>query len=339
MALLVKPDIPMNQINNVLQGYKEMKILFAAIELNIFSVLTKEITFNEAAKKLKLNPRNMEFFLNALVAMEFIKKRDGLYQNGEYAKIYLVKGSDLYLGDYFLFREEFTGIKNLKHNLLNGPDLNTLVENKGKNVFNFAKLAELSANEQRSGRANIISENITKLFRDRKFNKMIDLGGGSGVVALAIAEKNPKTECFIFEIEEVAVATDKTINVYAKDNRPKVLRGDYTTDNIGNGYDLVLAVASIQFAKEHFASVLKKIHSSLNENGLFISICKETTDEKTKPKDLVLGWLGSHMEGLNVLPEEGELKKEILKYGFEFVELSSGMGISKEMNIFKRSSS
>ncbi|MDC7127018.1 MAG: methyltransferase dimerization domain-containing protein [Spirochaetales bacterium] len=334
MSLLVKPDVPMDRLKEILNGYKEMKLLFTAIELDVFSALTEEITAAGCAEKLNLNARNMEYFLNALAAMELLAKKDGKYKNTELSNAYLVKDADLYMGEYFLFREEFTGIGDVKACLKDGPEASVVKDNRGRDVFDFAHLAELSVNEQRMGRAEQTSEAITSIFKDRKFDKMVDIGGGSGVIALAIAEKNPETECYVFDSKEVIEAATKIIGQYDGENRVKTISGDYVTDDIGSGYDLILAIASIQFAKNNFETVLTKIHNSLNDDGLFISFCGATSCERTKPKDLVLGWLGSHLRGLDVLPEKGELCSEIEKYGFK---LAWQPGIPVGMEVFRKS--
>ena len=333
MSLLVKPNVSPDRLNNILVGYKEMKVLFTAIELDVFSVFSDDVSSCEAATSLNLNQRNMEYFLNALVAMDLLIKKNGKYKNTELSEIYLVKGSDLYMGDYFLFRESFTGLGDIENSLRDGPDLIVLKENKGRDVFDFARLAELSVNEQRIGRAETVSEIITGIFNSRKFDKMIDLGGGSGVIALAVAEKNPNTECIVFDTADVVEAAEKTIRRFGGSGKVKTCSGDYVSDDFGGGYDLVLAVASIQFAKGHFKLVLNKIYNSLNKNGLFISVCGATFNEKTKPKELIIGWLGSHLLGLGVLPERGELCREIKRAGFEFIDLQD---LPSGMEVFRK---
>ena len=328
----------MERLQEIANAWKETKILFTAIELDIFSALAVDgaAGYQRVAELAGLDAGNTELFLNALVSMGLIDKKNGLFRITELAETYLVKGSELYIGEYLIFRDRFTNIDNISDYMKSGPNADISRENKGLEVFDFARLAELSVAEQRAGRAEAVVNSIGRLFQHRNLNKMLDLGGGSGVIAMAMIEKNPRLDCTIFEAPDVAVIVKKNIEMYGAGNRPRVLSGNYLNDDIGSGYDVILAVASIQFAKGHFDSIFPKIHQALNDDGLFISICGETMEEKTQPRNLIIGWLGSHLKGLSVLPEKGSIRNEVCKYGFEYLDAAAAYGVHMPMDVFQK---
>jgi len=41
------------------------------------------------------------------------------------------------------------------------------------------------------------------------------------------------------------------------------MTGDYMTDDIGDGYDLIIAVGTLNFAKHAIDSVMEKLYSAL----------------------------------------------------------------------------
>jgi O-methyltransferase domain/Dimerisation domain len=94
----------MNQPNpeHILQvglGFWASKTLLSAVELELFTELAKDPGDLEALQtRLGLHPRSARDFLDALVALKFLERRDGRYFNTPDTELFLDKGKASYIG-------------------------------------------------------------------------------------------------------------------------------------------------------------------------------------------------------------------------------------------------
>ena len=70
-------------------------------------------------------------------------------------------------------------------------------------------------------------------------------------------------------------------------NQIELVGGNFNTDDIGNGYDLVF-VSHVLYQKKGIESVLGKIYDSLNENGAVVLNHWVANETRTGPRISVL---------------------------------------------------
>ncbi len=102
----MKDKITTEPISSLANNLWKFRTLVAAIKLNIFDLTEEKINILQASEKLKVNTDWIERLLNALVAMEFLEKEDGLYFNSPISSKFLVKSSPEYYWDFILMTEE-----------------------------------------------------------------------------------------------------------------------------------------------------------------------------------------------------------------------------------------
>jgi len=94
----------MNQPNpqHILQvgmGFWASKTLLSAVEMGLFTELAKDSGDVEALqKRLGLHPRSARDFFDALVALQFLERRDGRYYNTPSTEFFLDKRKPSYIG-------------------------------------------------------------------------------------------------------------------------------------------------------------------------------------------------------------------------------------------------
>jgi methylase of polypeptide subunit release factors len=94
-----------------------------------------------------------------------------------------------------------------------------------------------------NARCGVLQETIRIVMENVDFKnvkKMLDLGGGHGLYAIAFAKMNEKLQAFVFDLPSV---TEKTKHFIEKHEAPNVdlIPGDFFKDEIGNGYDLIFS--------------------------------------------------------------------------------------------------
>jgi ubiquinone/menaquinone biosynthesis C-methylase UbiE len=151
------------------------------------------------------------------------------------------------------------------------------------------------------------------------FQKMLDLGGGPGLIGMAIVDAHPKMKGVIFDLPPVVKETKKFIKEYEMEDRMDVIGGDFNLDSIGEGYDLVWASGVLQFVDD-IDSVVKKVYDALKPNGVFVSVMPfGQTHERTKPEATVLSLLSIALIGQEVGVDRGYIADSMLRVGFKSV--------------------
>src|SRR5438445_1379227 len=89
-------------IEQVAFGFMASKVLFSAIEFGLFSELAKRpLDASEIQTRLKLHPRSVRDFLDALVALGMLQREAEIYSNSVEADFYLDRAKPTYIGNFF----------------------------------------------------------------------------------------------------------------------------------------------------------------------------------------------------------------------------------------------
>ncbi|MDQ1251271.1 MAG: hypothetical protein QG646_340, partial [Euryarchaeota archaeon] len=118
-----------------------------------------------------------------------------------------------------------------------------------------------------------------------KVKRLLDLGGGHGLYAIAFAKLNENLRAFVFDLPSVTEKTKNFISMYGASN-VDVIPGDFFKDGIGSGYDLIFSSFN---PGGKVPALLPKISESLNPGGVFVT--RQVLDEKMKSNALLnLDW-------------------------------------------------
>jgi len=283
----------------------------------VFNHLSKPKSADALARVISTHPKNTGLFLDGLTAIDLVQKKKGLYQNTPMAQTFLVEDRPTFLGQLFIFisRSDSPALENLSKLVKEGP-LPTLETSSDTDEVQYAAIM---ASIERAGDAQIVVEIVSKLPEFTSFRKMLDLGGGPGLMGIAIVTAHPSMKGVIYDLPPVIKVAETYIKKYEVENRMEVLGGDFNWDSIGEGYDLILASSSLQFAKD-IDSVVKKIYDALIPGGVFISIFPfGQTHERTKPEILVLSLLSLALMGQDTGFDQGFIADSMLRVGFKSV--------------------
>jgi hypothetical protein len=294
------------------------KLLLTGIELKVFDMLSAPKPSKDVAKAIGTHPGNTKVFLDGLAAIDLLQKKDGLYRNSPLAQVFLVENSPTYLGRIFTFmKPDDQFLQNLPKLVKEGP-----FPSPGEPSLSEEELVKgvtLMADIERAGYAQEGVNILLGLPEFPSFQKMLDLGGGPGLIGMAIVDAHPKMKGVIFDLPQVVEETTKFIKEYGMEERMDVLGGDFNRDSFGEGYDLVWASGVLQFAVD-IDSVVKKVYAALNPSGVFVSVYPfGQTHERTKPESIVLSLLSMALMGQEVRADHGCVADSMLRAGFKSV--------------------
>lgn len=137
--------------------------------------------------------------------------------------------------------------------------------------------------------------------------RFLDLGGGPGLVAVAIAHAEPQWRGVVFDWAESVAVAQRHIDEAGLSARLGVLGGDLTHDALdagdGEGYDLVWCSSVLHFVPDPGAT-LAKIHAALKPGGVLISAHAEISPEREAAARVLPFYLPMRMLGRQLLSYE-----------------------------------
>lgn len=308
------------QLHKMLIGSIQSRLLLCGLNLKIFNVLEEWLAAEQVSANLNLDTKNTEYFMDALTNIGLLEKKGRQYRNVRLSSLYLSSSSEYYTGDLFYMIREMSidPLDNLEELIQKGSIRARKEENEDNSAM-WVKGARASMPWAIGEMGCCIARIASNLPGFTGFKKMLDLGGGHGVFALYITQASEILKSVIFDRAPVIDLASQNIESYEMDERVSVMAGDYLNDDIGNGYDLIFASATLNSAKNNPNPLVAKIYDALESGGYFISLHDGMTHENTRP-GLILEWLGGLMaSGQDFRLEQGELAEIMLACGFKTV--------------------
>ena len=329
MKPLPEADVPFTRLYDTLVQPILARLLLTGIELGVFDYLDRPISARALAGTIDAHPGNTELFLNGLAAMGLVTKKDGLYSNTPVARTFLARGRPAYLGEFLTATSDFWFaplVENMTAFVRDGPPAPQDARASGERAEQYAVL---SLHYERAGIARQMADVVSDLPEFHGFRTMLDLGGGPGLIGLAVVARHPSMQGTVFDLPAVAAVAETVIDEYDARDRMRTMSGDYLMDDIGQGYDLVLACATLNAAKGSLDSIMAKVRDSMTPNGVLISLHDGLTHERTRPPIMVASILSTAMLGRDPAFDQGEIVGAMHRAGFRSVDsqtLETGVG-------------
>jgi SAM-dependent methyltransferase/predicted transcriptional regulator len=254
------------RIREFASSYQKSRILLSAFELDIFTNIDESGSeSNQIASKLNLDKHACERLLNALVSLGFLTKKNKVFFNTEESFTFLSKKSPEYLGGLMHSNHLWTTWSNLTSVVKTGMSAHPAeINERGEEwLFSFINAMHDRGKKQAPQQLANIDLSVTK--------SVLDIGGGSGAYSMEFVSKKPGIEATVFDLPKVIPITKKFIDKEGYSGKIKTYTGDYTTDELPKGFDLVFLSAVIHSnSLEVNQNLIKKCFHSVNHNGKII---------------------------------------------------------------------
>lgn len=317
MSFLPDFDTDFKALNEIVNTAIQGHLLMLSLKMKIFDQLEHPVTANALAQVIGAPPHRCRILLNALVSCGYACKQKGFYLNTTLSRNYLASNGGAYLGDLLqaLWKIQVDPLASMEQMLKQNfkPEDGDKLGKEER----WAKMADVNAQYARAGLAQLAVEQLSSLPGFDSMGKMLDLGGGPGLVAMALAEANPGLEAIVLDQPAVVKVAQEYINRYGLSDQVKVLGANYAKDDIGKGYDLIWASATLNFYHDNLAPILKKIKQSMNPGGVFACFQDGLTCQGTQPREMILGSLASTLQGQMKSFHQGEIAQAMQKAGFK----------------------
>src|SRR5215472_14107332 len=289
-------------------GFWNSKVLLTAVTFDLFTALgQRRLTGAEISNKIKLHPRGVADFLDALVAMKFLEREgdgaDAKYFNTSATALYLDRNSPRYIGGIpeMLNARLFKYWNDLPEALRTGKPQNE-TKHGGKNIFD-----ELYADPEKlegflngmTGLSRINFEALADKFDFSRYHTLCDVGGATGLLCIEVAKKHPQIQCISFDLGPVEPVAKKHIAAAKLQDRIRVASGDFFQDPLPRADVITMGMILHDWNLERKMQLIRAAYDALRPGGAFITVEALIDDRR---RENVFGLLMS----LNMLIEFGD---------------------------------
>jgi demethylspheroidene O-methyltransferase len=114
----------------------------------------------------------------------------------------------------------------------------------------------------------MVAEEVIAAYDFRQHRCLLDIGGGSGAFLAAVAAAAPELRCILFDLPAVAEQGRERFARLRLDQRATAVGGDFTTDPLPGGADLVSLVRVLHDHNDDVVTaLLRKVRDTLPPGG------------------------------------------------------------------------
>jgi len=319
---VVPPEIKPTTISRHAYGVYPSMAMLAGMKLDVFTPLKDgPMTATALGDRLDVKPDKLRPLLYALVQAELLSVAGDRFANTPEADIYLVRGRPAYLGSAHelycdLWSAALTagqsigsGVPQVKHDFATMPDEELAAFFRGLHPGALATGRQLAAS-----------------YGFGRFRNLLDVGGGSGGVAIAACESCPDLKATVIELPKVAPIARSMVHEAKLANRVQVLAADILERAPEGRFDAAVLRNLIQVLGPDAARrALQNVGAAIERGGALFVVGHVLEDTRLAPAAAVglnLAFLSIYDEGQ--AHTEREHRTWLADAGFSDVDVRYG---------------
>lgn len=255
-------------------GFWASKTLLSAVELGLFTTLADGPLGADAIRlRLGLHHRSVVDFLDALVALGMLEKREGFYSNTAETGIFLDRNKPTYTGGMLEMANArlFGFWNNLTEGLRTGEPQNEAKT--GGELFDAIYrdpqklagfVAAMTGISMGAGRA------IAEKFPWAQYRSFADIGAAQGGVPVSIAGRHPHLKGIGFDLPSVGPHFTEFAGKHALGDRLSFVGGDFFVDPLPVADVLIMGNILHDWGLAQKHQLIAKAYTALPPGGAFI---------------------------------------------------------------------
>ena len=292
--------------------------MLAGMQLGLFTPLGDgPLTTQQIASALGVGPAKLRPLLYALVAAGLLTVEGDLFSNTAEADHFLVRGKPAYQGGrHEFFSARWGEVLKTAESIRTGLAQAKLEFSEMPQDDLASFLRGLHPNTLASGR------NLVAQYDFSSYRNLLDVGGGSGGLAIAITEACPNLRATVLDLPTVTPVTQQFLAEAGAADRVDVINGDAINGPISGSYDVAVLSSFIQvLSQEDARRALATLSRVLEPGGELYILGRVLDDSRVSPLETV----GFNLVFINVYDggqayTEQEHRDWLTEAGFENIE-------------------
>ncbi len=266
-------------ILDLIEAFRRSKTMFAAVSLGIFD--------GERPKAAALDR-----LLEACASLGLLEKHGDDYVNTPIADEYLRRSSPRSLAGYILYSNDalYPMWGHLEDAVREGTHRWTQTFGTEGGLFSHFYKTEETKRAFLTGMHGfgmLSSPKVAAAFDLSRFHRLVDLGGGTGHLALAARERYPNLQAALFDLPAVIEFARALSDL-------ELIAGDFFTDDLPPADLYSIGRILHDWSEEKIRGLLAKIFASLPPGGALLIAEKLLKEDRSGP-------VATHMQSLNML--------------------------------------
>jgi len=285
---------------DLIEAFRHSKTMFTAESLGIFDRLHHgPAGIADLASELDLHAGALERLLDGCAALGLLDKENGRYRNRPVAEHHLYSDSPDTLSGYVRYSDEalFRMWSNLGDAVVEGaPRWKQTFGIDGAIFGGFYRSEEAMRSFLRGmhGFGMLTSPALVAAFDLSRFHRCVDLGGGTGHLAIAACRRYPRLRAVVYDLPRVTALARETIALSGLENRVSTHDGDFFADGLPEA-DLYAAGRILHdWDDEKVGVLLRAVFQRLPSGGALLVAEKLLNEDGVGP-------LAANMQSLNML--------------------------------------
>ncbi len=310
---------------DLIGAFRRSQTMFTAVSLGVFDLLASESRSAEAlAAETHTDPRALRRLLDGCTGLGLLDKRDDLYANTAVAREYLRKDSPSTLAGYILYSKDalYPMWGHLDDALREGtPRWKQTFGLEGGIFSGFFRTPQAKHEFLLGmhGFGQISSPAVVRVFNLGRFRRLVDLGGGTGHLAIAACERYGSLRGVVFDLPEAIAEARPHVAASGAAGRIELVEGDFFADDLPPADLYALGKIVHDWSDEKIGILLRKIHAALPPGGAILLAETLLDDDHSGPT-------ASLMQSLNMLVCTEGRERSVAEYR-ELLESAGFAGV------------
>lgn len=303
--------------------YRPLAML-AGMRLDVFTPLAGgSMTAEKLSQILGIRPDKLSPLLYALVHADLLSLADDRFSNTPETDAYLVKGRPTYIGSaHELYTDMWSAALGVAQSISSG-------EPHARHDFGAMSDSELGAFFRGlHGGAMATGRMLATAFEFDRFESLLDVGGGSGGVAIAACQNCGSLRATVLELPKVAAIAKTFVEAAGLPQRVDVVETDILNSPPDGTHDVAVLRYLLQvLAPDQARRALRNVGAALRPGGELFIIGHVLDDARQSPEAAVgmnLVFLSLYSDGQSYT--ETEHRSWIEEAGFTDVSVLFGAG-------------
>lgn len=254
--------------------------MLAGLQLDVFTPLAKgPMTAKALAEEMNVSADKLAPLLYALVIAGLLEQVGDHFANTQEAGHFLVRGQASYLGNAeetlsFIWSAALTAAESIRTGKPQARIDYLAMPEEDLSAF----FRPLHPHTEEAGR------DLARRFGFSRFSHLLDVGGGSGGVAIGACRECPELCATVADLPTVAPITRQFVAEAGLTERIQVRPADLVAGAVAGPYDVAVLRFLIQvLSRDHARRVIRHVGQSLAPGGMIVIVGQVLDDTRLSP--------------------------------------------------------